>query len=325
MSCTGSSVHSVEESGLAACNDDKEEEVDDNDDSSDNLAFDALGAPISVKHCPVRGKTSPYWQVYHALKVPLVSNKRKKGNGASSLLPRTHICLLCLKSLKGKTCRSSTAWKTATCQVQTPANAHHHLMKKQSDDHGVGILLAKKNIAFDTAVTQSNVSTTLSQVSTLTKSTSGSATLNIAPVRGATPTNCFQRSTEKGVQLAMARWIIYKSKPLNAIYSDLFKAMFESMIGKRFAPMARDTFGLYLDREFNIFVDAVMKMLLQAMDKMYGLCFLQVVHDMWTSAGNNNLLGSCLCFVDSNFTRHIIPTFLVVNNVSQGAQYNADT
>jgi hypothetical protein len=46
------------------------------------------------------------------------------------------------------------------------------------------------------------------------------------------------------------------------------------MIGKRFAPMARDTLGLYLHREFNIFVDAVMKMLLQAMDEMYGLRFL---------------------------------------------------
>jgi hypothetical protein len=94
-------------------------------------------------------------------------------------------------------------------------------MKKHSNNHGVGILLAKKNKAFDTAVSQSNASRPLSQVSTLTKSTSGSATLNIAPAQRATPTNCFQRSTEKGVQLAMARWIIYKNKPLNAIYSDL--------------------------------------------------------------------------------------------------------
>ena len=76
------------------------------DNVSDNLVFDALGAPTSIKHCPVHGMTSPYWQFYHILKDPLVSNKRKKGNGASSLLPRTHICLLCLKSLKGKTGRS---------------------------------------------------------------------------------------------------------------------------------------------------------------------------------------------------------------------------
>jgi hypothetical protein len=101
--------------------------------------------------------------------------------------------------------------------------------------------------------------------------------------------------------------------------------MFEGTMGKRFAPMARDTFGLYLDREFNIFVDAVMKMLLQAMEELHGLRFLQFVHDMWTSAGNNNLLGSCLCFVDSNFTRQIIPAFLVVNNVSHGAEFNAHT
>ena len=59
-----------------------------------------------------------------------------------------------------------------------------------------------------------------------------------------------------------------------AIECRLLWPLFESMIGKRFAPMARDTLGLYLHREFNIFVDAVMKMLLQAMDEMYGLRFL---------------------------------------------------
>ena len=123
----------------------------------------------------------------------------------------------------------------------------------------------------------------------------------------------------------MARWVIYENKPLNVIYSDLFKSMFPGTSGKCFVPMARDTFGSYLDREFSIFVDAVVKLLLQAIDELHGLRFLQVVHDMWTSAGNNNILGSCLCFVDSNFNRQIIPAFLVVNNTSHAAEFNADT
>ena len=100
--------------------------------------------------------------------------------------------------------------------------------------------------------------------------------------------------------------------------------MFTGTIGKSFTPMARDTFGMYLDREFSSFVDAVVKLLLEAMEELHGLRFLQVVHDMWTSAGNNNILGSCLCFVTSNVDRQIIPAFLVVNNTSHGAQLNAD-
>ena len=123
----------------------------------------------------------------------------------------------------------------------------------------------------------------------------------------------------------MARWLIYKNTPINMIYSDLFKAMFVGSLGKSFAPMSRDTFAMYLEREFSIFVDAVVKMLLQAMKELHGLRFLQVLHDMWTSAGNNNVLGSCLCFVDSNFNWQIIPAFLVVNNTTHGAEFNADT
>ena len=89
--------------------------------------------------------------------------------------------------------------------------------------------------------------------------------------------------------------------------------------------MARDTFLQYLDCEFNIFVQAVNKMLLKSIKELYGMRFLQIIHDMWTSAGNDNILGSCLCFIDSKFNRQIIPAFLSVNNISHGAAFNAST
>jgi hypothetical protein len=179
----------------------------------------------------------------------------------------------------------------------------------------VRILIEKKRKVFDNSV--KNISSPQSQMPALTSSTAGG---------GAIPTPLFQKFTKKFIQLIMARWFIYKNKPKNLIYSDLFsKSLFTGTIGKSFTPKAQDTFGMYLDQRFSIFVDTMVKLLLKTMEELHGLRFLQVVHDMWTSAGtNNNILWLCLRFVTSNFDRQIIPAFLIVNNTSQGAQFNAD-
>jgi hypothetical protein len=284
----------------------KEEEASD----ASSLVLDVLGVHTVIKHYPVPAiKKSPYWRFYRVLKVPLTHHGKNRNTSS------THLCILCLKSLMEKANTSPTAWKTAACRVQTSANAHHHLIKKHQDHRDISILIEKKKKVFDNSVT--NISTPQSQLSALTSSTGG-------PSGRAIPTNCFQQFTEKSIQLTMARWLIYENKPVNVIYSDLFKSMLTGTLGKSFVPMSRDTFGKYLDREFSLFVDAVVKLLLQAMDELHGLRFLQVVHDMWTSAGNNNILGSCLSFVTSDFNRQIIPAFLIVNNTSHGAQFNAD-
>ena len=282
------------------------------EDEQSGLVTDALGVPTNVKHFPVPAiKKSPYWRFFRVLKIPLRTHRKSR---TSSSVPSTHLCILCLKSLTEKADTiSSTAWKTAACRVQTSANAHHHLTKRHQDHPDLSTLMEKKRKVFNNSLT--GISSPQSQMSALTSTTVASR---------ATPINCFQKFTEKSLQLTMARWLIYENKPVNVMYSDLFKSMFTSTIGKNFTPMAPDTFGMYLDREFSIFVDAVAKLLLQAKEELHGLRFLQVVHDMWTSAGNNNILGSCLCFVTSNFHRQIIPAFLVVNNTSHGAQFNAD-
>ena len=295
-----------------------EEEEAPNNIETGSTVFDALGVPTTIKHSRVTGikKQSAYWQFYRVLKIPLQLNKRKDRN-SSLLQTSTHLCILCLKSLMGKAGDiSETAWKTTACRVLTSANAHHHVMKRHSDHPDVSVLLEKKIKLFDKAL--ADVSTPQSQLSALSSST------RTASSGGVKPTNCFQKYSDKAIQLTMARWLIYENNPLNMIYSDLFKAMFAGSLGKSFAPMSRDTFAMYLEREFTIFVDAVVKMLLQAMEELHGLRFLQVLHDMWTSAGNNNVLGSCLCCVDSNFNRQIIPAFLVVNNTTHGAEFNAD-
>jgi hypothetical protein len=106
------------------------------------------------------------------------------------------------------------------------------------------------------------------------------------------------------------------------ISSDLFKAMFVGSAGKKFAPMSPDIFHQFLDRDFNTFISTVMLLLLKSGEELFGQRFLQAVHDMWTSAGNNNVLGSCLTFVDSDFKRQIIPAFLTVDNTSHSGEYN---
>jgi hypothetical protein len=278
--------------------------------STDSVSVDALGIPVSVKHYPIHGRKSTYWRFYHTLQTPISSKNLQASNSASSAASRsarTHICLLCLEVLKEKPNRSVTSWTTATCRTLTPANAFDHLKKMHGNHPDIKSELKQREIAFDGVVTSA-----ASMDSTVKSSQQSSGK------------EYFTRFSEKSIQLNMARWIIYENKPFNVINSDLFKAMFVGSMGKKFVPMSPDTFHQFLDREFNQFVSKVMQLLLKAREELFGQRFLQVVHDMWTSSGNNNVLGSCLSFVDSDFERHIIPAFLTVNNTSHCGQYNAD-
>jgi hypothetical protein len=112
---------------------------------------------------------------------------------------------------------------------------------------------------FENAVVSSISTPSSSTISTASTATSNPTVTNSVRAQGMTPSNCFQKLSNKALQLSMARWIIYENKPLNLIYSDLFKAMFAGSMGRSFVPMARDTFLQYLDCEFNIFVQAVKK------------------------------------------------------------------
>ena len=116
--------------------------------------------------------------------------------------------------------------------------------------------------------------------------------------------------------------MVYDNIPLNAIHSARFTALFDHFEG--YKPMARRTFLKYLEHDYDQFVEKVNKLVSEIKKSSYGRKFVQILHDMWTSAAKKNCIGSGMSFLDEDFNWYFIPCFLIVNNVTHASAYNAD-
>lgn len=286
-------------------------------DSTSSIELDAYGMPKAFRHHRVHNVKSSSWKFYHILTPPILKSKINKmglmmtaGDESCASTTKekecTHLCLLCLEDLKKKIGKSRDAWVTAAYRITNSANASNHLKKMHGDHPDIKDAVKKDATSFDKKVSAS--------ASSISVMSGGLISANRA---------YFEQRSEKHNQLIMAQWLIYDNKPYHTVTSKYFRAMFETRPGRTFTPMSPKTFQQFLDREFDCFTEKVTNLLLKAKEELPGHRFVQVIHDMWTSAGTDNILGSCLSFVDSNFKRHIIPAFLLLNNKTHAGEWNA--
>jgi hypothetical protein len=88
--------------------------------------------------------------------------------------------------------------------------------------------------------------------------------------------------------------------------------------------MCRDTFNNLLDIEFDIFVMVVTNMVTEAKANVYGMKFLSLGHDMWTTTTNDNVIGSNIRFITKDYELVQIACVSKKHNVSHNAQCNAE-
>jgi hypothetical protein len=112
--------------------------------------------------------------------------------------------------------------------------------------------------------------------------------------------NTFKNTSKETNQLTIFKWIVYENKPFNTVQIRLFKAMFTGLV-TNFTTMSRETFINLLDREFEKFVTLVKNLYEVAKADAYGMKFLSVGHDMWTTTTNNNVIGSNIRFITKDF------------------------
>jgi hypothetical protein len=93
---------------------------------------------------------------------------------------------------------------------------------------------------------------------------------------------------------------VYNNKPLNKIQSPLFKAMLNNIV-PNFTTMSRETFINLLGRECDRFVTVVKNMYEEAKSDACGMKFLSVGHDMWTKTTKDNVIGSNIRFIATDF------------------------
>ena len=91
---------------------------------------------------------------------------------------------------------------------------------------------------------------------------------------------------------------------------------------KEYTTTSRIFFHDHLDTEFRAFQKNVAAMLTKEFSLSHGMAFMNLTHDMWTNANNDNLLGTSIRLIDSDFKIVTLAVLLSKNNVSHAADFN---
>ena len=83
--------------------------------------------------------------------------------------------------------------------------------------------------------------------------------------------------------------------------------------------LSRSTYDSLLEAEFDLFTSRVSTFLKREFAMARGLPYLTLVHDIWTDAARNNVVGSSVVFIDSTWCLRYIALGAVRHNLGHGA------
>ncbi|RLN15097.1 hypothetical protein BBJ28_00009324 [Nothophytophthora sp. Chile5] len=87
--------------------------------------------------------------------------------------------------------------------------------------------------------------------------------------------------------------------PFNMVKTASFEVLMQVASGDpSFGIMARATYDDMMDARFEIFTDSVASLLQFHSEGMFGMKFLNVIHDGWKAKGNHSIAGVSLAFID---------------------------
>ncbi|POM72688.1 hypothetical protein PHPALM_10562, partial [Phytophthora palmivora] len=109
------------------------------------------------------------------------------------------------------------------------------------------------------------------------------------------------------VNSAVSNWLTSDGIPYNVVTTDAFKNLIKVATGNlNFVVSSRDTYDATLNARFEQFTRLVSSMLKFNSEHMYGLKFLNVIHDGWRNKNGDSIIGVSLAFIDNQWKfRHI--------------------
>eukprot|EP00957_Ditylum_brightwellii_P186736 14219159-Ditylum_brightwellii.AAC.1 len=70
--------------------------------------------------------------------------------------------------------------------------------------------------------------------------------------------------------------------------------------------MSRDTYNDYIDAYYGKFKQTISKMVLDNIAAIYGLHFINLIHNLWTSHGVVCILGASISFIDLDWKKQYL-------------------
>jgi hypothetical protein len=253
----------------------------------DDEEVDCYGVPKRVKYSSVGGGNSAkIWEFYRVLHKPINSSIIRKKNSHDNK-PYTHLCILCLKDLLlNNEDANKNSWLTALFKPTTSTHVLKHIEKCHPNHPDAIAYLNTKKKTFDKAV------------SVCPSTTSGLAHSHFSTSNSTY--DFFKQASPDSVKYSIFSWLVYENIPFNTISSPYYKAMFTGLLPK-YTSMSRDTFISYLVREFDILTTSIKKVIEEEKKHMYGLPFISICHDMWTTLVSDSALGTSMRFISKDF------------------------
>ncbi|ETO76582.1 hypothetical protein F444_08061 [Phytophthora nicotianae P1976] len=193
------------------------------------------------------------------------------------------------------------SWEEALCNKTHASNAKDHAKLKHAD-HPLAIL-ADQSATEKSKTDVETAETDADAVLDLTRGTGGavaSTTPSPGATTGATTSgesgSRFFRATEKTLNVLISKFLVSQGLPYTLCASEPFKDVIRAATGNpSFAVLGRDKHDRLLNGQFQLFCELVGAVLSTEYENACQLKYLNLMHDIWTSSGKENIVEQESC------------------------------
>ncbi|EEY57368.1 uncharacterized protein PITG_11219 [Phytophthora infestans T30-4] len=278
-----------------------------------------LGVPLTVKHARKAGTTDDIWDLIHTLDVPY---KKQNPWRPSTQLYR-NICLLCCDTIKSRSKTNPYCWEAALRNTKNASNAKDHIKLKHAD-HPLAIH-AEQSATDKSRKDVESAEVDSASVLDLTRDPDQNQTSITSPdeailVSGGSASKPFFRVSEKTLNVLVSKLLISQGLPYTLCESAAFKDLIRAATGNpAFQVLGRDRHDRLLNGHFQLFCELVGESLSTEYEKACNMTFLNLIHDIWTSCGKDNIVGASVAFIDSLWRFCFIAVLVCVKNDGHNA------
>ena len=138
-------------------------------------------------------------------------------------------------------------------------------------------------------------------------------------------TTAFKKARRENIQQLQIDFLALNGYPHHLTQAPEFAKMFQ-LYDPEFRPIARETYVAGISAKFDKMIEGIKRLIVKVRGEMVGVDkWLSILHDMWTSANNNGIMGSSFKLTDKEMYSHTIAAILKKHNITHSAAQVGET
>ncbi|KAG3111465.1 hypothetical protein PI125_g9091 [Phytophthora idaei] len=255
--------------------------------TKDANANPKVGIPDAVINSKGAETHDIVWDVIHTLQDPVTIKGKTY----------THICTLCAQT---------KSWKKALCICANTSNAKRHILRHAGHD------IAEQELKKRDQRAQKYLTDDVESKRPVPDGGSGQDTKRQRTLFG------LSKTQKAGL---VAQWLVCDGLPFNRSQTPAFKEIFCALTGDPTATvLSAKTHNDLLDVLYEKILRETAKMLQNEFGLLCCMRFLNLMHDMWTNASKDCIVGTSILFIDHNW-KIVYMTLLAVTKEDSTARW----